>query len=110
MKNLKFNFEEGKTRVIVMLEEHIFDFKTDMSQDIKMIINEGKEDAIEQVEEIIESIRTNTSYCEKAIEKVKQASTVAEILKAMYMTVFEEMEEIVLAELLGVESITKYNY
>jgi len=107
MKNLKFNFEEGKTRVIVMLEEHIFDFKTDMSQDIKMIINEGKEDAIEQVEEIIESIRTNTNYCEAAIKKIKQASTVAEILKAMYMTAFEEMEETVLTELFGLEGITK---
>ena len=107
MKDLKFSFEEGKTRVIVMLEEHIFDFKTDMSQDIKMIINEGKEDAIDQAENIIESIRTNTSYCEKAIEKVKQASTVAEVLKAMYMTVFEEMEETVLSELFGLESVTR---
>jgi hypothetical protein len=107
MKDLKFSFEEGKTRVIVMLEEHIFDFKTDMSQDIKMIINEGKEDAIEQVENIIESIRTNTNYCEKAIDKVKQASTVAEVLKAMYMTVYEEMEETVLSELFGLESVTR---
>jgi hypothetical protein len=107
MKDLKFSFEEGKTRVIVMLEEHIFDFKTDMSQDIKMIINEGKEDAIEQVEEIIESIRMNTNYCEMAIDKVKQASTVAEVLKAMYMTVYEEMEETVLNELFGLESVTR---
>lgn len=107
MKDLRFNFEEGKTRVIVMLEEHIFDFKTDMSQDIKMIINEGKEDAIDQAENIIESIRTNTSYCEKAIEKVKQASTVAEVLKAMYMTCYEEMEETVLNELFGLESVTR---
>ncbi len=107
MKDLKFSFEEGKTRVIVMLEEHIFDFKTDMSQDIKMIINEGKEDAIEQVEEIIESIRMNTNYCKMAIDKVKQASTVAEVLKAMHMTVYEEMEETVLNELFGLESVTR---
>ena len=90
-----------------MLEVHIFDFKTDMSQDIKMIINEGKEDAIDQAENIIESIRTNTNYCEKAIDKVKQASTVAEVLKAMYMTVYEEMEETVLNELFGLESVTR---
>ena len=107
MNDLRFNFKEGKQRVIKMLEEHIFDFKTDMSQDIKIIINEGKEDAIEQVEDIIESIRMNTNYCEKAIEKVEQASTVAEVLKAMYMTVYEEMEETVLTELFGLKSVTR---
>jgi len=107
MKDLRFNFKEGKQRVIKMLEEHIFDFKTDMSQDIKTIINEGKEDAIEQVENIIESIRMNTNYCEMAIDKVKQASTVAEVLKAMCLTTFEEMEETVLKELFGLESIIR---
>jgi len=90
-----------------MLEEHIFDFKTDMSQDIKTIINEGREDAIEQVEDIIESIRFNTNYCETAINKVKQASTVVEILDAMESTAYEEMEETVLTELFGLESVTR---
>jgi hypothetical protein len=106
-KVMKYNFKEGKQRVIKMLEEHIFNFKTDMSQDIKIIINEEREDAIEQVEDIIESIRMNTNYCEKAIDKVEQASTVAEVLKAMYMTVYEEMEETVLSELFGLESVTR---
>lgn len=104
---MKYNFKKGKQRVIKMLEEHIFDFKTDMSQDIKIIINEGKEDAIEQVEDIIESIRMNTNYCEMAINKVKQASTVAEVLKAMCLTAYEEMEETVLSELFGLESVTR---
>ena len=106
-KVMKYNFKEGKQRVIKMLEEHIFDFKTDMSQDIKTIINEGREDAIEQVEDIIESIRFNTNYCETAINKVKQASTVVEILDAMESTAYEEMEETVLTELFGLESVTR---
>ena len=106
-KVMKYNFKEGKQRVIKMLEEHIFNFKADMSQDIKTIINEEREDAIEQVEDIIESIRMNTNYCEMAINKVKQASTVAEVLKAMCLTAYEEMEEIVLSELFGLESVVR---
>jgi predicted DNA-binding antitoxin AbrB/MazE fold protein len=106
---MKYNFKEGKQRVIKMLEEHIFNFKADMSQDIKTIINEEREDAIEQVEDIIESIRMNTNYCEMAINKVKQSSTVVEILDAMESTAYEEMEETVLSELLGLESITREN-
>ena len=108
-KVMKYNFKEGKQRVIKMLEEHIFNFKADMSQDIKTIINEEREDAIEQVEDIIESIRMNTNYCEMAINKVKQASTVAEVLKAMCLTVYEEMEETVLSELFGLESVIREN-
>jgi hypothetical protein len=106
-KVMKYNFKEGKQRVIKMLEEHIFNFKTDMSQDIKIIINEEREDAIEQVEDIIESIRMNTNYCEMAINKVKQSSTVVEILDAMESTAYEEMEETVLSELFGLESVTR---
>ena len=106
---MKYNFKEGKQRVIKMLEEHIFNFKTDMSQDIKIIINEEREDAIDQVEDIIETIRINTNYHETAINKVKQASTIVEILDAMESTVYEEMEEAVLSELLGLESITREN-
>jgi hypothetical protein len=104
---MKYNFKEGKQRVIKMLEEHIFNFKTDMSQDIKIIINEEREDAIDQVEDIIETIRINTNYHETAINKVKQASTVVEILDAMESTVYEEMEETVLSELFGLESVTR---
>ena len=108
-KVMKYNFKEGKQRVIKMLEEHIFDFKTDMSQDIKTIINEEREDVIDQVEDIIDTIRINTNYHETAINKVKQASTIVEILDAMESTVYEEMEEAVLSELLGLESITREN-
>jgi hypothetical protein len=107
MKDLRFNFEEGKQRVITMLEEQTVDFNKDMLQDIKGVINEEREDATEVIEEIIESIRLHTRFNEKAIDKVKQASTVAEVLKAMYMTVYEEMEETVLTELFGLESVTK---
>jgi hypothetical protein len=105
-KVMKFNFEEGKQRVVKMLEEHIVDFKTDMSKDIKGVINDDREDAIDQIEDIIETIKTNTNYCEKAIGKVKQAKSIAEVLFAMKNTCYEEMEETVLNELFGLEGIT----
>lgn len=107
MNDLRFNFTEGKQRVIKMLEEHINDFTHDMLQDIRMIVNEDRDETIDQIEDIIESIRMNTNYCEKAIEKVEQASTIAEVLKAMYMTVYEEMEVTVLNELFGLKSVTR---
>jgi hypothetical protein len=109
-KVMKFNFEEGKQRIIKMLEEHIVDFKKDMLQDIKITINEDADisgtNAIDQIEDIIETIKTNTNYCEKAIGKVKQAKSIAEVLLAMENTCYEEMEETTLNELFGLEGIT----
>jgi hypothetical protein len=107
MKDLKFSFEEGKQRVIDMLEEHINDFTHAMLQDVRMIINEDRDEIVDQIEDIIESIRMNTNYCEKAIKKVQNSSTVAEILSSMEGTCYEEMEETVLTELFGLESITR---
>jgi hypothetical protein len=43
----------------------------------------------------------------KAIEKVQNSSTVAEILTSMELTCYEGMEETVLTELFGLESITR---
>jgi hypothetical protein len=90
-----------------MLEEHIADFKKDMLQDIKITINEDADisgtDAIDQIEDIIETIKTNTNYCLKAIGRVKIAKSIAEVLGAMEDTCYEEMEETVLAELFGLE-------
>lgn len=105
-KVMRFNFEEGKQRVIKMLEEHIVDFKTDMLQDIKGVLNEDREDAIDQIEDIIETIRINTEHCFKAIGKVKIAKSIAKVLDAMENTCYEEMEETVLNELFGLENIT----
>lgn len=107
MKDLKFNFKEGKQRVIKMLEEHIDNFTHDMLQDIRIVINEDRNETVDQIEDIIESIRMNTNSCEKAIYKVKQAKSIAEVLDATENTCYEEMEEIVLNELFGLESITR---
>jgi hypothetical protein len=106
-KDMKFNFKEGKQRVIDMLETHIENFESDMLQDIRTVINEDREETVDQIEDIIESIRMNTNYCEKAIKKVQNSSTVAEILSSMEGTCYEEMEETVLTELFGLESITR---
>jgi hypothetical protein len=106
-KVMKFNFKEGKQRVIDMLEAHIENFEFDMLQDIRISIQDIDENTVDQIEDIIESIRMNTNYCEKAIEKVQNSSTVAEILTSMELTCYEGMEETVLTELFGLSSITR---
>jgi len=106
-KVMKFNFKEGKQRVIDMLEEHIADFEFDMLQDVKMSIQDIDENTVDQIEDIIKTIKTNTNHCMKAIEKVQNSSTVAEILTSMESTCYEEMEETVLTELFGLSSITR---
>jgi hypothetical protein len=106
-KVMKFNFKEGKQRVINMLEDHIEDFEFDMLQDIKMSIQDINDDTVDQIEDIIKTIKTNTNHCMKAIGKVQNSSTVAEILASMELTCYEGMEETVLAYLFGLESITR---
>jgi hypothetical protein len=106
-KVMKFNFNEGKQRVIDMLEGHIEDFEFDMLQDIKMSIQDIDDDTVDQIEDIIKTIKTNTNHCMKAIEKVQNSSTVAEILTSMELTCYEGMEETVLAYLFGLEDITR---
>jgi len=107
MEKLEFNFEVGKQRVINMLEEHINNFTHDMLQDIRMIVNEDRDETVDQIEDIIETIRLNTNYCEKAIEKVKNANSIIKILVAMENTCYEEIEETVLNELFGLSSLTR---
>ena len=106
MKNLEFNFEEGKQRVINLLENHINDFERDMMHDVKITIDRAKADVLEEVEDIIETARMNRNYAEKAIVKVQNANSIIKILAAMENTVYEEMEETVLNELFGLKSIT----
>jgi hypothetical protein len=106
MKDLRFNFEEGKQRVIVMLEEYIDGFTHDMLQDIGIVINRDKDETVDQIEDIIESIRLNSNACENAMLKVKSATSIIEVIEAMDDTGFEGMEETVLSELFGLESIT----
>ena len=107
MEKLEFNFEAGKQRVIDMLEEYINNFTHDMLQDIRIVINEDREETVDQIENIIETIRLNTNYCEKAIEKVQNANSIIKILAAMENTCYEEMEETVLNELFGLSSLTR---
>jgi archaellum component FlaC len=106
-KVMKFNFKEGKQRVIDMLEDHIEDFEFEMLNDIKMSLQDINKNTVDQIEDIIKTIKTNTNHCMKAIEKVQNSSTVAEILTSMELTCYEGMEETVLTELFGLESITR---
>lgn len=106
MKNLEFNFEEGKQRVIDMLENHISDFEADMMNDIKITIDSNNADVLEVVEDIVETARMNRNYAEKAIVKVQNANSIIKILAAMENTVYEEMEETVLTYLFDLDGIT----
>lgn len=106
MKNLKYNFEEGKQRVINMLNEHIDDFTHDMLQDIRTIINQDQDETVDQIEDIIETIRHNTRLVEIAIEKVNKSKTIIDILASMEDTCYDCMEETVLSELFGLNSIS----
>jgi hypothetical protein len=106
MKNLRFNFEEGKQRVIAMLEEHVDSFTNEMFQDIGIVVNRDKDRTVDEIEDIIQSIRLNFNACKNAISKVKSATSIIEVIEAMDDTGFEEMEETVLNELFGLESIT----
>jgi hypothetical protein len=105
MKDLRFNFEEGKQRVIVMLEEHIDNFNQDMLVDIKITANEGKDDALEQIHSITESIRLNSKSCKNSILKIKSATSIIEVIEAMNDTGFEGIEETVLGELFNVNIV-----
>jgi hypothetical protein len=106
-KDMKFNFNEGKQRVIDMLEGHIEDFEFDMLQDVKMSIQDINKNTVDQIEDTIRTIKTNTNHCMKAIGKVQNSSTVAKILASMENTIYEGMEETVLAELFGLSSIAR---
>ncbi len=106
MKNLEFNFNDGKQRVIDLLENHINDFEHDMLYDVKITIDRDEVDVLESIEDIIETARRNRNAVEKAIVKVQDSSSIQEILSAVEGTCYEEMEETVLNELFGLKSIT----
>ena len=102
---VKFNFEEGKQRVIAMMSERVDNFTHDMLQDVRSVINEDRDETLDQIEEIIKSIRFTKSAVEVATERVKSAIYIQEVLEAMEDTMFEDMEETVLGELFNVDII-----
>jgi hypothetical protein len=106
-KAMEFNFEEGKQRIIKLLENHIEDFTHDMMQDIRGVINGDREEVLDQIEDIIKTIRTNNRLIELAIEKLQAASSVFEVLEAVEDTIFEDMEMEILTELFGLEEVIK---
>ena len=105
MEKLEFNLEEGKQRVIAMMSERVDNFTHDMMQDIRSVINEDRDETLDQIEGIIKSIRSTKRAVEIATERVKSAIYIQEVLEAMEDTMFEDMEETVLGELFGVDII-----
>lgn len=105
-KVMNVDFKAGKERVVQRLVSFIEDFEKDMLQDIKIIVNRDNENTTDEVENIIESIRTNQKYTQLAIDKLANANSLFEILEAMENTVFEEDEATILQAFLGVDSVT----
>jgi hypothetical protein len=106
-KVMKFNFEEGKQRIIKLLENHIEDFTHDMMQDIRGVVNGDREEVLDQIEDIIWIIRKSNKLIELAIEKLQAANSVFEVLEAVEDTMFEDMEMEILTELFGLEEVIK---
>jgi len=106
-KVMEFNFEEGKQRVIKLLENHIDDFTHDMMQDIRGVVNGDREEVLDQIEDIIWIIRKSNKLIELAIEKLQAANSVFEVLEAVEDTIFEEMEMEILTELFGLKEVIK---
>ena len=105
-KVMKIDFKKSVQRVVDLLEQHRVDFEKDMLQDIKIIASREEEDAIDEIGDIIESIQINKRYVEEAIDKLKNADRLVEVLKAMRNTVFEEDEATVLKAFFDVDSVT----
>lgn len=105
-KDMKFNFVEGKERVVAMINESLESLEDALLHDIRIIAGEGGPSALEDIESLIESIRHNKKLCETAIKRVKAAGSIQGVLKAMEYTSFEDMEETVLCELFGLNSLT----
>ena len=105
-KNMKFNFVEGKERVVDMIMESLESLEHTLLHDIRIIAGEGGPSALEDIESLIESIRYNAELGATAIKRVKAAGSIQGVLKAMEYTSFEEMEETVLCELFGLDSLT----
>ena len=103
---MKFNFVEGKERVVDMIMESLESLEHDLLHDIRIIAGEGGPSALEDIESLIESIRHNAKLGATAIKRVKAAGSIQGVLKAMEYTSFEDMEETVLCELFGLNSLT----
>ena len=104
-KVMEFNFEEGKQRIIKLLENHIDDFTHDMMQDIRGVINGDREEVLDQIEDIIHFTRKSNKLIESSISKLDAASSVLEVLEAVEDTIFEEMEMEILTELFGLNNV-----
>jgi hypothetical protein len=106
-KVMKFNFEEGKQRIIKLLENHIEDFTHDMMQDIRGVVNGDREEILDPIEDIIHFTRKRNKLIESSISKLYVASSVFEVLEAVEDTIFEEMEMEILTELFGLKEVIK---
>lgn len=105
-KDMKFNFVEGKERVVDMIMESLESLEHALLHDIRIIAGEGGPSALEDIESLIESIRHNADLGATAIKRVKAAGSIQGVLKAMEYTSFEDMEETVLCALFGLDSVT----
>jgi hypothetical protein len=105
-KVMKVDFKAGKERVVQRLITFIEDFEQDMLGDIKIIVNSDRENKTEQINEILDTIKTHKGFTEDAIARLEKAYSLKDILLAMRNTVFEEDEATILQAFLDVDSVT----
>lgn len=103
---LKFNFNEGKQRLINLMNESTSDIKSDMLKDLKLTLDEGKEDILCEIEDILSTIRSFERTSREVIERIEKADNIASIIAAFEYSVFEEMEETILCTFFGIKSVT----
>jgi hypothetical protein len=103
---LRFNFNEGKQRLINLMNESTSDIKSDMLKDLKLTLDEEREDILGEIEDVIDTIRSFERTSNIVIERIEKADNIASIIAAFEHSVFEEMEETILCTFFGLESVT----
>ncbi len=103
---LRFNFNEGKQRLINLMNESTSDIKSDMLKDLKLTLDEEREDILGEIEDIISTIRGFERTSNIVIERIEEADNIASIIAAFEYSVFEEMEETILCTFFGLENVT----
>jgi hypothetical protein len=100
-----YNFEEAKENVIELIKKNTYGFCSDMMKEIKTA---AEYDSIDDVEILVDTIRTAEKICKKQINIVTKATSIAEILSITSDNdapgnVLFEQDDTVLSAILGIQ-------
>jgi uncharacterized protein YegP (UPF0339 family) len=106
-----YNFEEAKENVIELIKRNTHDFRSDMLKEIKTAAEYG---SFDDVEIFVNEVHTAEKVCERQIDTVKKATSIAEILNitsdynALGNILFEQ-DDTVLSAILGIQVKQNWN-